>query len=112
MFGLQNEAVGTIVAAIIGKETERGREQNDDISTLVPSLKRYGLNSEIVEEQLKQRLLQIPLAFLERETGLSRQTILRARRGWPLHPAIAEDRRPKDSNPEVSKQALRCRNPL
>ena len=70
---------------LIGKETERGWEQNDDISTIMPSLVRYGLNSGIADERLRQRVLQIPLAFLERETGLSRHTILRARRGQPVH---------------------------
>jgi hypothetical protein len=71
---------------LIGKETERGWEQNDDISTLMPSLLRYGLDGGIAEERLRQRLRRIPLAFLERETGLSRHTILRARRGQPVHP--------------------------
>jgi hypothetical protein len=70
---------------LIGKETERGWEQNDDISTLMPLLMRYGLNSGIADEQLGKRLLRIPLAFLEGETGLSRHTILRARRGQPVH---------------------------
>ncbi len=71
---------------LIGKETERGWEQSDDISTLMPSLVRYGVNSGIAEERVRSRLLQIPLAFLEGETGLSRHTILRARRGQPVHP--------------------------
>ena len=71
---------------LIGKETERGWEHNDDISTLMPSLVRYGLNSGIADERLRKRLLEIPLAFLERETGLSRHTIVRARRGQPVHP--------------------------
>lgn len=70
---------------LIGKETERGWEQNDDISTLLPSLVRYGLNSGIADDRLKRRLREIPLAFLERETGLSRHTIVRARRGQPVH---------------------------
>jgi hypothetical protein len=70
---------------LIGKETERGWEQNDDISKLMPSLVRYGLNSGIADALLRERLLQIPLSFLERETGLSRHTILRARRGRPVH---------------------------
>jgi hypothetical protein len=71
---------------LIGKETERGWEQNDDISTILPSLRRYNLNGGIAEERLRQRLGQIPLAFLERETGLSRHTIVRARRRQPVHP--------------------------
>lgn len=71
---------------LIGKETERGWEQSDDISTLMPSLVRYGVNSGMADERLRKRLLQIPLAFLERETGLSRHTILRARRGQHVHP--------------------------
>jgi hypothetical protein len=71
---------------LIGKETERGWEQSEDISTLMPSLVRYGVNSGMADEPLRSRLLQIPLAFLEGETGLSRHTILRARRGQPVHP--------------------------
>jgi hypothetical protein len=70
---------------LIGKETERGWEQNDDISTLMPSLVRYGVDSGIADERLRQRLLQIPLAFLESGTGLSRHTILR-RTAWTASP--------------------------
>jgi hypothetical protein len=70
---------------LIGKETERGWEQADDISTLLPSLVRYQ-NSGVVGEQLRQRLRQIPLSFLEQESGLSRHTILRARQGRRVHP--------------------------
>jgi hypothetical protein len=71
---------------LIGKETERGWEQNDDVSTLMPSLVRYGSDTGIADEQLRKRLREIPLAFLELETGLSRHTIVRARRGQPVHP--------------------------
>jgi hypothetical protein len=70
---------------LIGKETERGWEQSDDISTLMPSLVRYGLDSGIANEGLRKRLLEIPLAFLEHETGLSRHTVLRVRRGQRVH---------------------------
>jgi hypothetical protein len=72
---------------LIGKETERGWEQNDDISTLMPPLVRYGSDTGVADEQLRKRLLAIPLAFLEFETGLSRHTIVRARRG-PSTPMI------------------------
>ena len=70
---------------LIGKETERGWEQNDDISTIMPSLMRYGSETGVADEQLRKRLLEIPLAFLEFETGLSRHTLVRARRGQPVH---------------------------
>ena len=70
---------------LIGEETERGWEHSEDISTLLPSLRRYGLNTGVAEKRLRERLQQIPLAFLERETGLSRHTIVRARRGLPVH---------------------------
>ena len=70
---------------LIGKETERGWEQSDDISTLMPSLVRYGSDTGIADDQLRKRLIAIPLAFLEFETGLSRHTIVRARRGQPVH---------------------------
>jgi hypothetical protein len=71
---------------LIGKETERGWEQNDDISTLMPSLVRYGVDSGIADERLRKRLLEIPLASMERETRLSRHTIVRARRGQTVNP--------------------------
>jgi hypothetical protein len=44
------------------------------------------VDSGIADERLRQRLLQMPLAFLECETGLSRHTIVRGRRGLPVHP--------------------------
>jgi hypothetical protein len=71
---------------LIGKETERGWEQAEDISTLLPSLRRYQEHGNAATELLKQRLRQIPLSILERETGLSRHTILRVRRGMRVHP--------------------------
>ena len=83
---LKRYPVETTSFHLIGKETERGWEQNDDISTLIPSLVRYGSDTHIAEEQLRKRLLEIPLAFLEFETGLSRHTVVRARRGQPVHP--------------------------
>ena len=70
---------------LIGKETERGWEQSEDISTLLPSLMRYQ-TSGVAGEQLRTRLLHIPLDVLERETGLSRHTILRARMRKRVHP--------------------------
>lgn len=70
----------------IGKETEHGWEQSEDISTLLPSLTSYGENRGIAADSLRVRLGQIPLTLLERETGLSRHTILRARRGRAVHP--------------------------
>lgn len=79
----------TVTAAsfyLIGKETERGWEQNDDVSTLMPCLVRYGSDTGVADEELRKRLLEIPLAVLEFETGLSRDTIVRARRGQPVHP--------------------------
>jgi hypothetical protein len=51
----------------------------------MPSLVRYGLDSGIADQRLRTRLLEIPLANLESETGLSRHTIVRARRGHPVH---------------------------
>src|SRR5215469_5517693 len=68
---------------LIGKETERGWEQDDDVSTLLPSLVRYE-NHTVAGEQLRQRSLQSPLDVLERKTGLSRHTLVRARRGQEM----------------------------
>ena len=71
---------------LIGKETERGWEQAEDISTLLPSLVRYQENSGVTGERIRERLRQTPLNILERETGLSRHTILRVRQGKRVHP--------------------------
>jgi hypothetical protein len=71
---------------LIGKETERGWEQAENISTLLPSLKRYQQNAGKVNESLRERLQKMPLNALQRETGLSRNTILRARRGQRVRP--------------------------
>ena len=71
---------------LIGKETERGWEQAEDISTLLPSLKRYQQNTGTANQSLRERLKKMSLDTLEKETRLSRNTILRARRGQQLHP--------------------------
>jgi len=71
---------------LIGKETERGWEQAEDISTLLPSLVRYQANRPAVKQSLQERLKQIPLRIVETRTGLSRHTIVRARRGQRVHP--------------------------
>jgi hypothetical protein len=71
---------------LIGKETERGWEQAEDISTLLPSLKCYERNTGTASELLRERLQNMSLNTLRKETGLSRNTILRARRGERVHP--------------------------
>jgi hypothetical protein len=71
---------------LIGKETERGWEQSEDISTLLPSLVRYGQNHGTPGENLRRRLGTMSLRDLERATGLSRHTILRGRAGKDVHP--------------------------
>ena len=40
---------------LIGKETERSWEQGDDISTLMPSLVRFGSDTGVADEQLRKR---------------------------------------------------------
>ena len=71
---------------LIGKETERGWEQAEDISTLLPSLKRYERNTGTANQSLRMRLQKMSLNVLQKETGLSRNTILRVRRGQQVHP--------------------------
>jgi hypothetical protein len=65
---------------LIGKETERGWEQAEDISTLLPSLVRYGVKDGVLTQAEREALQKIPLSALDR-TGLSRHTIVRARQG-------------------------------
>jgi len=70
---------------LIGKETERGWEQADDISTLLPALIRYQKAVNVAKRLLQERLRQVPLNVLEVQTGLSRHTIIRARSGKRVH---------------------------
>jgi hypothetical protein len=74
----------------IGKETERGWEQDDDISTLLPSLVHYETPGSAVGNRLQEKLRRTPLDVLEKVTGLSRHTLVRARRGKRLHPRSLE----------------------
>ena len=83
---LQRYPVTASEFILIGKETERGWERAEDISTLLPSLMRYDQNAGIANEQLRERLNKLSLDALRKETGLSRNTILRARRGQRVHP--------------------------
>ena len=71
---------------LIGKETERGWEQAEDISTLLPSLRRYGRRNGGTNQALVESLQAISLNDLQKKTGLSRHTILRARNGETLYP--------------------------
>src|SRR5882672_9917274 len=50
---------------LIGKETERGWEQAEDISTLLPSLKRYGRNFSSASQVLRERLRKVSLDSLQ-----------------------------------------------
>ena len=59
---------------LIGKETERAWEQVDDVSTLLPSLTRYGTSNVVLRPDELAALRKIPLNVLDR-TGLSRHTI-------------------------------------
>jgi hypothetical protein len=83
---LQRYPVTASEFILIGKETERGWEHAEDISTLWPSLKRYERNSGTASELLRERLQKMSLNALQKVTGLSRNTILRARRGERVHP--------------------------
>lgn len=55
----------------IGKETERGWEQDDDVSTLLPKLVRYERDTGILGQSLQQRLQPVSLKSLQRKTGLT-----------------------------------------
>ncbi len=70
---------------LIGKETERGWEQAEDISTLLPSLTHYQKGSKTLPEQFRQHLRIFSINDLQRKTGLSRHTIVRARWGQRIH---------------------------
>ena len=82
---LQRYPVTASEFILIGKETERGWEQAEDISTLLPSLMRYDQNSGFATERLWERLTKFSLNSLQKETGLSRNTIIRVRRGERVH---------------------------
>jgi hypothetical protein len=71
---------------LIGKETERGWEQSEDISTLLPSPLHYEAPGGTIGNQLQEKLRDTPLDVLEEATGLSRHTLVRARRGQRVNP--------------------------
>jgi hypothetical protein len=71
---------------LIGKETERGWEQSEDVSTLLPSLVHYYKSDMIIGPDLQHKLCRIPIDTLQARTGLSRHTVLRARKGQRVHP--------------------------
>ena len=70
---------------LIVKETDRGWEQAEDISTLLPSLIRYERGAGTVNQLLREQLKKMSLKTLQKQTGLSRHTILRAQRGQKVH---------------------------
>ena len=82
---LQRYPVTASEFILIGKETERGWEQAEDISTLLPSLKRYNRSIGTANQYLREELQSISLDALQSKTGLSRNTILRVRRGQRVH---------------------------
>jgi hypothetical protein len=66
---------------LIGKETERGWSQAEDISTLLPSLVHYHDKRGEAGKHLQELLKQTSLNALRRKTSLSKHTIRRARNG-------------------------------
>jgi len=87
---LRRRPVSALGVHLIGKETERCWEQDDDVSTLLPSLVQYQEERGVLKEQVRQRLLEISLTTLERKTGLSRHTLVRARTGKRVHARTSE----------------------
>jgi hypothetical protein len=82
---LQRYPITASAFHFIGKETERSWEQADDISTLLPALVQYDPD-RTGSKRSGQLAINLPSAALARETGLSRNTILRVRRGEAVHP--------------------------
>jgi hypothetical protein len=91
---------------LIGKEAERGWEQAEDISALLPSLVRYHIRG-VVGKQPRQRLWQIPLTLLEREAGLPTHDSARAARAADapeigfLNFSVGQERVPKFAEPFI-----------
>jgi hypothetical protein len=81
---LKRYPVRALEYRLIGKETERGWEQVDDISSLLPSLVRYRVKIAIPDPEDQETLQRCSLEALQNKTGLSMHTILRARRGRKL----------------------------
>jgi hypothetical protein len=61
-------------------------KQDDDITTLLPSLVQYEASADAVGSRLQEKLRAAPLDILEAAKGLSRHTLVRARKGKRLHP--------------------------
>jgi hypothetical protein len=74
----------------IGKEVERKAQEGEDISSLestgpIRYQSRQTVNTRGVDPELQKRLNRFSLRQLK-ESGLSRDTIIQARRGARLHP--------------------------
>jgi hypothetical protein len=52
---------------------------------VLPSLLRYDQNTGVATELLWESVNKLSLNFLQKETGLSRNTIIRVRRGERVH---------------------------
>ena len=96
---LKRYPVTALEFRLIGKETERGWEQADDISTPLPSLVRYGAKTAIPEPDDQETLQRCSLEALQNKTGLSRHTTLRARRGQKVRTTLLQ--RLKDAAREL-----------
>jgi len=70
----------------IGKKPNAAGSRLGIISTLLPSLKRYEQKTGTATQLMRERLQKMSLNALQKETGLSRNTILRARRGQRVRP--------------------------
>ena len=74
----------------IGKEVERKAQEGEDIGSLestgpIRYQSRQTVNTRAVDPELQKRLNRFSLRQLK-ESGLSRDTIIQARRGARLHP--------------------------
>jgi hypothetical protein len=69
---------------LIGKETVRAWGQAEDVSTLLPSLVHYDDARNETSKHLQTILRRTSLNTLRKQTGLSKNTIRRARRGLAL----------------------------
>jgi hypothetical protein len=81
---LKRRSIKAIGFHLIGKETERGWEQAEDVSILLPSLIHYSNAGTDAGAVLQSILQRTSLDALQKRTGLSRHTIMRARNGTKI----------------------------
>jgi len=80
---LQRSSVIAASRRYVGKETDRRREQGEDLSLVeFKTLEHQGSKQVVASDEIKQQILKAGIRKLERETKVSHHTINRILKGY------------------------------